>query len=352
MSEQKQIKLLGFVKIKGEIEALTGLHIGGTADSIDKGGIDSPVIKNPVTNEPYIPGSSLRGRMRSLLEVKNGKNLSEMTDKIWMEIYKTKDYSFLTTQDFEKFMEEFPQAKGMLKKIAKADSEGVVIRIEDIEKDGLSEDVCKKVQKKLKANTSKGAYKLAIASPVCRLFGNSASDPGLPSVLIVRDAIMSEKSRKEYMKDGLPVTEAKMEIVVDRITAQAMPRTIERVPAGAFFAFEMIYKVQTYENGEYKESSSDPEAKSDDKLHEDLENLICALEIIQNHAGLGGNTSRGHGQVKFHISSLEQAKITNGKVCETKLLEKKKESHTFYDCMAAIKGISFLGQQSDISKGQ
>ena len=55
----RQIKLLGHVTISGEIEALSGLHIGGIADSIDKGGIDHPVIKNPVTNEPYIPGSSL-----------------------------------------------------------------------------------------------------------------------------------------------------------------------------------------------------------------------------------------------------------------------------------------------------
>ncbi len=85
--EPKYIKLLGYVKITGGIEALTGLHIGGTADSIDKGGIDNPVIKNPVTNEPYIPGSSLRGRIRALLEKKTGAVLSEMTKDVWLEFY-------------------------------------------------------------------------------------------------------------------------------------------------------------------------------------------------------------------------------------------------------------------------
>ena len=43
-----QIKLLGYITIKGFIQSLTGIHIGGSSDSIDKGGIDSPVIKNPV----------------------------------------------------------------------------------------------------------------------------------------------------------------------------------------------------------------------------------------------------------------------------------------------------------------
>lgn len=356
----KQIRLLGFVKIAGEIEALTGLHIGGTADSIDKGGIDSPVIKNPVTNEPYIPGSSLRGRMRSLLELKTGAELSRMSKGIYLEVYKTDDYinevSF-TQQEFDEFLKKISddKAKAVLTESKKIDG-NIVIYPNRIQNQDLKKELLKQIKDELEKNSIKDperAYRFALKSPVCRVFGNSASDPGLPSVLIVRDAIMSEKSRKEYMKDGLPVTEAKMEIVVDRITAQAMPRTIERVPAGAFFAFEMIYKVQTYENGEYEKSSSDHETKSDDKLREDLENLICALEIIQNHAGLGGNTSRGHGQVKFHISSLQQAKVTNGKICEKELLEKKEESEsiTFDKCIEAIKKISFF-EQSTLSQGQ
>ena len=56
------------LSLKGEIEVLTGLHIGAGDDTMKIGGIDNPVIKDPNTNEPYIPGSSLKGKMRSLLE--------------------------------------------------------------------------------------------------------------------------------------------------------------------------------------------------------------------------------------------------------------------------------------------
>ena len=56
------------LSLKGEIEILTGLHIGAGDDTMKIGGIDNPVIKDPNTNEPYIPGSSLKGKMRSLLE--------------------------------------------------------------------------------------------------------------------------------------------------------------------------------------------------------------------------------------------------------------------------------------------
>jgi len=64
--------LTKIIKINGSIKLLSGLHIGGSSDEIKIGGIDTPVIKNPVTNEPYIPGSSLKGKIRSLLELHLG----------------------------------------------------------------------------------------------------------------------------------------------------------------------------------------------------------------------------------------------------------------------------------------
>ena len=217
--QNSQVQLLGHVTISGEIEAVTGLHIGGTADAIDKGGIAHPVIKNPVTNEPYIPGSSLRGRMRSLLEKKGGKPLSEMASGIWMEIYKN-------------------------------DS--------DVDK--------------------------ARSSEVCRVFGNAHT--GLPSVLLVRDALYTEDTKLKYIESNLPITEAKIEIAVDRITAHALPR--------ARFTFSMVYRVQRDENR--------PDAIKN--VQKDLENIFSALEEIEIHDGLGGNTARGHGQVKFHLKPL------------------------------------------------
>lgn len=62
-------KLIKKIKINTTIELLTGLHIGGSSDNVEIGGIDNPVIKLATKdNQPYIPGSSLKGKMRCLLE--------------------------------------------------------------------------------------------------------------------------------------------------------------------------------------------------------------------------------------------------------------------------------------------
>lgn len=58
----------------------TGLHIGGSNDAFDIGGADSTVIKNPLTKEPYIPGSSFKGKIRSLLTQKYGKLTNDKND--------------------------------------------------------------------------------------------------------------------------------------------------------------------------------------------------------------------------------------------------------------------------------
>jgi CRISPR-associated protein Csm3 len=59
-------------QIAGQIELLTGLHIGAGGEELHIGGIDNAVIKHPHTQEPYIPGSSLKGKMPSLLEWRAG----------------------------------------------------------------------------------------------------------------------------------------------------------------------------------------------------------------------------------------------------------------------------------------
>jgi CRISPR-associated protein Csm3 len=56
------------IKLKGQIEVLSGLHIGGGDDTMQIGGVDNSVIRDINSNKPYIPGSSLKGKMRSLLE--------------------------------------------------------------------------------------------------------------------------------------------------------------------------------------------------------------------------------------------------------------------------------------------
>ena len=81
------MKLENIKEITGVIKVKTGLHIGGNSDTIKIGGIDNPVIKNPLTNEPYIPGSSLKGKIRSLIEWFSG----ELTDGAPLDYQKNKN---------------------------------------------------------------------------------------------------------------------------------------------------------------------------------------------------------------------------------------------------------------------
>ncbi len=63
-----QAEFLGNFIIRGKFKCLTGLHIGGSKEKLEIGGVDSPVIRDPRTRYPYVPGSSLKGKLRSLLE--------------------------------------------------------------------------------------------------------------------------------------------------------------------------------------------------------------------------------------------------------------------------------------------
>ena len=56
------------IKIRGVLTVESGLHIGGTKDDIGISTTDNPIIRNPLTGMPYIPGSSIKGKMRSLFE--------------------------------------------------------------------------------------------------------------------------------------------------------------------------------------------------------------------------------------------------------------------------------------------
>lgn len=69
------------VMIKFKINVKTGLHIGGNKETFGIGGIDSPVIKDPITNEPIIPGSSLKGKMRMLITNVLQKGIEEEITK-------------------------------------------------------------------------------------------------------------------------------------------------------------------------------------------------------------------------------------------------------------------------------
>ena len=134
-----------------------------------------------------------------------------------------------------------------------------------------------------------GAPKVGLDTKVNNLFGitdsktNNTSNQ--PSKIIVRDAILSDDSKKMLLDcDNLdmPYTENKYENTIDRITAKANPRNMERVPAGAVFNAEFIINVW------------------DDK--DDEKNLLELFEkgirLLENDY-LGGSGSRGYGQIKF-----------------------------------------------------
>ncbi len=79
------MKLNKKIIIKGTLTLLSGLHIGDSKENVEIGGVDSPIIRRKDNNQPYIPGSSLKGKLRSLLEIAMGANadskFKDYTDK-------------------------------------------------------------------------------------------------------------------------------------------------------------------------------------------------------------------------------------------------------------------------------
>jgi CRISPR-associated protein Csm3 len=178
-------KFFGKVIIEGTIECLTGMHIGGGRDVSDIGGIDMPVVRDPMTREPYIPGSSLKGKMRSLLE----KQEFAVLDPVHNDV---KDY-------FSK-------------------------RVSDLRHHECNDPKC----------------------IVCRLFGASTGSgvkENRPALLKASDASLTDESREILSKldTGLYMTELKFENTLDRITSAASPRQIERVPRGTEFRLWLTY---------------------------------------------------------------------------------------------------------------
>jgi len=213
------VKQIGLKKITGQIRVLTGLHIGAGSDKVEIGGMDNPVIRNPATQEPYIPGSSLKGKMRSLLE--------------W--------------------------------------------KFDLVQKSGGKPCGCGREDCK-----------------VCRVFGSANSGHGKdaggqsqkgPTRLIVRDAFLSEEDQKKF-KAGKPIVEEKSENSINRITAVANPRPIERVVPGVTFKFEMVYRVIDTGDG----------GSTDEEFFETV--VKEGLRLLQNDY-LGGGGSRGNGRVEF-----------------------------------------------------
>lgn len=72
--------MYGKIRISGDIEVITGMHIGGSGAFAAIGAVDSPIITDAKTNLPMIPGSSLKGKMRSLLAKELNEKILEPND--------------------------------------------------------------------------------------------------------------------------------------------------------------------------------------------------------------------------------------------------------------------------------
>ena len=188
------------LEIKGTLEVITGMHIGGSSAFAAIGAVDSPVVRDTLSDLPVIPGSSLKGKIRTLLAKRI--NPSPLT--------KTEDDDY---------------------------------RIQ-------------------------------------RLFGSSKKDNIKFSRLIFSDLIMNNMD--ELRKIGLNgATEVKFENTINRISAVANPRQIERVIRGAQFPFTVIYNVN-----------------NEDEVAEDIRLFATGLKLL-TYDYLGGHGSRGYGKVEF-----------------------------------------------------
>lgn len=193
------------IEITGILEVKTGLHIGGNGAFAAIGAVDSPVIRDVTSDDPIIPGSSLKGKLRTLL--------------------------------------------------AKLYNENVSIKPDDDEK-------C-----------------------LTELFGSSKKGDIHVGRLLFSDMFL--KNKEELRKRNIPgTTEVKFENSINRTTAVATPRQLERVIRGAEFELNLVY-----------------EYKDDDTMLRDFEILSNGLKLLQ-YDYLGGSGSRGYGKVEFRDLSV------------------------------------------------
>lgn len=177
-------QLTNIITLEATLEVLTGLRIGAGDSEIHIGGVDNTVIKHPLTGSPYIPGSSLKGKIRSLLEWRSGA-------------VKEKP---LAAEDYQNASEaQKPEIKRLLQLF------------------GI------------------GGGDAKDAETLVKEIG--------PSRLSFWDSPLDAVWEKEVRDNNQLLTEVKSENVINRISGVAEhPRNTERVPAGAKFVFKLSLK--------------------------------------------------------------------------------------------------------------
>jgi CRISPR-associated protein Csm3 len=228
-TSQTELKFLGKLILEGELHCVTGLHVGAGKGSLEIGGADNPVAKD-AWGRPYIPGSTLRGKVRSLLEQASG--LAVPSELVYLSRRK-----------------------------------GQEVRIH--QSDRPDDDIC------ILFGRNPGRMERVQGEHI-------ETSNASPSRLAVYDAGLDLDSITPQMRENLDdeLTEVKSENAIDRITSQANPRTLERVPAGARFQIRFVMDIL---------------AEEDAPL---LARLLEGLRLLEDDA-LGGGGSRGSGRVRL-----------------------------------------------------
>ncbi|GLI34305.1 type III-A CRISPR-associated RAMP protein Csm3 [Desulforhabdus amnigena] len=178
------MQLLNILNIKGTITLKSGLHIGAGDVEMHIGGTDNPIIKHPNTQEPYIPGSSIKGKVRSLLELKSGL-------------------------------------------VVKTDGNPLSARLLK----GLKGEERQECETILKLFGSSGAD------------GEAVAELG-PSRVSFADCPITKNWQEKVRQSRWSLTEVKSENSINRIKGTAEnPRFTERVPSDTEFAFSVCLKV-------------------------------------------------------------------------------------------------------------
>src|ERR1700688_573288 len=189
---QTKLQLIGKLILSGDLHCEPGLHIGAGKGSLEIGGADNPVVKDAF-GMPYIPGSSLRGKLRSLLE--NALGLTSPSELLYLSRRK-----------------------------------GQEVRIH--QSDRPDDEIC------LLFGRNPGRLD--------RVEGEALeASVASPARLAVYDAPLDPESITARMRENLDdeITEVKSENAIAPITSKANPRTLERVPAGARFRVRMVLDV-------------------------------------------------------------------------------------------------------------
>ena len=261
------LKFQGKYLISGKIICETGLHIGGTTEGFEIGGVDNPVMRDPLTEWPYIPGSSLKGKLRYLLEWSLGENP-----------FTGKPYHFTIDKKSKGEPTFQPCSCGRCEAcvlFGTTPESGVV---------------------KQESNST------GFAIPYVSEEGGETYLISGPGRLTVRDMFPTDETLEQWKKwlgENI-FTELKTENTIDRVTSEANPRTMERVPMGSKFKLDMVFDL-------YQET--------DKSL---LKSLFTAMHLLEN-SSLGGSGTRGHGKIKFaeltiKLRPLEFYKTGRGEV--------------------------------------